>query len=464
MLHSPDDLLAAARESILHHGPPGAGRNGRAAEVVPFAPAGTAEPRDPAWPAPLAPEALYGMAGDFVRAVSPETEADPTALLVQFLVGFGSVVGRGPHCCVGADRHGANLFAVLVGPTAKGRKGTAWALIRKLLEAADPDWAGNRITSGLSSGEGVIWAVRDPIHEQEPLREPKSKRVTGYQTVTSDAGVSDKRLLVIEPEFASALRVAERDGSTLTAVLRQAWDSGTLRILTKSKAAQATGAHISLIGHITQDELLRYLTSTEAGNGFANRFLWLCVRRARLLPEGGNLAAVDFAPILRRLNRAVEFGRTAGELKRDPEARELWADVYGQLTRDRFGLFGAVTGRAEAITLRLSLLYALLDCSQEIRLPHLAAALEVWRYCEDSARFIFGDSLGDAVADPILQALRRTPGGLSRTEINHLFDRNRSTSDITAALHLLLRHGLARFEKAEKSEASGRPAERWFAV
>jgi hypothetical protein len=33
--------------------------------------------------------------------------------------------------------------------------------------------------------------------------------------------------------------------------------------------------------------LLRLLKDTEAFNGFANRFLWICVRRAQLLPDGG---------------------------------------------------------------------------------------------------------------------------------------------------------------------------------
>jgi hypothetical protein len=266
--------------------------------------------------------------------------------------------------------------------------------------------------------------------------------------------------LVVETEFASALRVSERDGNPLTAVLRQAWDSGTLRILTRNKAAKATGAHISMIGHITKDELLKYLNSTEAGNGFGNRILWCCVRRSKLLPEGGG--AVDLGPILRKLEQAVRFARTAGELKREPEARELWAEVYPHLTRDRLGLFGAVTGRAEAITLRLSMLYALLDCSAEIRVPHLAAALAVWRYCEDSARFIFGSTLGDQTADAILEGLQRNPEGLTRQEISdRIFGRHKRAEEISRALRVLASAGLA---QAEQRDTGGRPAEVWSAI
>ena len=376
--------------------------NGKAAEPRPIA-------AGPQWPKPMEPEAFHGLAGDIVRTIEPHSEADAAGLLVQLLIGLGNAIGRGPHFRAGSDLHYLNLFGVLVGQTSRGRKGSSWSAVSQLLGVADSGWAENRIQSGLSSGEGVIWAVRDPIEEEEPIREGKARAVTGYQTVRTDAGVTDKRLLVLESEFASTLKVADRDGNTLSAIIRQAWDTGNLRVLTKTRPAKSTGAHISIIGHVTKDELLKYLTTTEAGNGFANRFLWVCVKRSKLLPNGGALHTVDLAPLIRRLNDAVRFGRTAGELRRDEEAGELWEEVYAQLSGDRLGLFGAVTTRAEAITLRLSCLYALLDCSPVVAQRHLIAALAVWRYCEDSARFIFGDAIGDSTADAILQALKAAP-------------------------------------------------------
>jgi hypothetical protein len=416
---------------------------------------------DTVWPQALRPEAFHGVAGELVETVSPHTEADPAALLVQFLVAFGNVVGRRAHYVAGADQHYPNEFAVLVGASSKGRKGSSWSAIQFVLGMTDADWMNSCVQTGLSSGEGLIWAVRDEITAREPIRTGKERRVTGYQDVVKDPGVSDKRLMVVEPEFASPLRVSERDGNTLSAVVRQAWDTGRLRVLSKNSPARATGAHISIIGHVTKDELLKYLTDTEAGNGFANRFLWAAVKRSKLLPDGGDLHKVDLGPVIRRLATAIEFARTAGEIKRDEEAAELWHDVYPQLSRDRFGLFGAVTSRAEAHTLRLSCLFALLDCSGTVRVPHLAAALEVWRYCEDSCRFIFGDSLGDITADTIRAALRRNPGGLTRTEISKLFDRHKSANEVSRALELLRSQGMARpVSRATK----GRPVESWIAT
>jgi hypothetical protein len=413
----------------------------------------------PSWPEPLDRQAFYGIAGEIVRAIEPHTEADPAALLIQLLVGFGNLVGRGPYTAVEADRHGVNLFAALVGVSSKGRKGTSWGQIRRVLEGVDPKWTRERVQSGLSSGEGLIWSVRDQIEKQQPVKE--RGRVVEYQTVVEDPGISDKRLLAMEPELASTLRVMGRDGSTLSPLIRQAWDTGDLRVLTKNSPAVSTGAHISIVGHITRDELLRHLNSTETANGFANRFLWVCCKRSKQLPEGGNIHGVDFGPFVRRLSHIAETARSAGRLERDDQARQIWHKVYGELSEGKPGLFGSVTGRAEAQVLRLSLAYALLDGASTIRAEHLLAGLAVWEYAESSARYIFGEALGNPVADLILKQLRMDPEGITRTEIRDLFGRHCKGPEIDAALRVLYETGMA---TNKHEQTSGRPAERWYAV
>ena len=264
--------------------------------------------------------------------------------------------------------------------------------------------------AGLSSGEGLIWAVRDQIEKQEPIRD-KRKTITGYQTVIADKGVADKRLLVIEPEFASVLRVAGRDGNTLSTVYRQAWDSGLLRVLNKNSPVKATGAHISIIGHITRDELLMELSNNDKVNGFGNRNLWLCVQRSKFLPDGGDWDHLDLGPLISRLKNVVEFARRVGEMRRDAEAGAMWHAVYPQLSGERQGLFGSLTSRAEAHVLRLSCIYALLDRSAEVRRCHLEAALALWKYCEDSAEVIFGDAVGQPGGRPDPEGAQESAGG-----------------------------------------------------
>jgi hypothetical protein len=414
------------------------------------------------WPAPLEPEAFHGLAGEVVRLIEPHSEADPAALLVQVSTGFGSIVGRHAHFNTDGARQFANLYTVIVGVTAKGRKGTSQNQSRRILRQVDQEWSQTRVVTGLASGEGLIWAVRDPITERSSIKE--KGRIVGYEDNESDPGVADKRLLVVEPEFSRALRVMERESNTLSAILREGFDSGDLNTLTKNKPAKATGAHISLIGHVTREELRRELTDTSAANGFANRILWVCARRSKLLPDGGDLDSVDFSQIIERLQAAANFARSVGEMHRDEEARAIWHAVYESLSEGRPGMFGAITSRADCLGVRLSMIYALLDQSPVIKAAHLKAALAVWRYCEDSARFIFGDSLGEPVADEILRDLRGRSGGMTRTEIRDLFQRNKPSEEVSRALGALQEHGLARVTFDYEQEDQRRPTERWYAI
>ncbi len=416
------------------------------------------QPSAPQWPDALDKVAFHGLLGRIVETIEPQTEADAVAILTNLLVAFGSVIGSGPHFKVEKSKHALRLFAVLVGESSKARKGLSWNQIPGLIAGSDPEWPDKNVTSGLSSGEGLIWHVRDPISQQSPIRE--KGRIKGYEMVQTDQGIEDKRLLVVEPEFARTLKVMAREGNVLSAVIRAAWDDGNLRVLTKSSPAVATGAHISIIGHITKTELLAYLESTEAANGFANRFIWMVVRRSKALPEGGRLAEDVIASLSEELARCVAFATTVDEMKRDDAARELWAEVYTALSDGKPGLFGAVIGRAEAQVMRIACLYAILDCSATVRVVHLQAALAVWKRAESSAQFIFGGRVGDPVADKILEELKLSRSiGLSLTEISKIFGRHESAERIGRALAMLRDGGMAH---SEKNETDGRPEVRWF--
>ena len=413
----------------------------------------------PQWPDPPSDEAFYGLAGEIVAAIEPHSEADPTALLAQALTCFGSDAGRSAFFRVESDCHFSNLFTVLVGESAKARKGLSWANILDLYRRASPTWAEHCVKSGLSTGEGLIWEVRDAVTRIESA---KKGPLTLHETVVLDEGAEDKRLLAQESEFAQLLKLMSRHASILSTVLRQAYDSGNLRTMTKNNPGKATGAHISVVGHITQDELRRYLTETEQANGFGNRFLWFSVRRSKKLPDGGHISDDVKEQLAAKLAEALKYAQSVKEMKRSTKATVLWHDVYGTLSEGKPGLLGSMISRAEAQVTRLSLIYALMDCSPEIRLQHLLAALALWKYVESSARFIFGEQLGDRHADEILAALRTANSqGLTRTEISNLFQRHLNAALITRALSTLVRHGRA---ICHAEQTDGRPEQRWLAV
>lgn len=407
-----------------------------------------------AWPEKLDDAAYCGLAGEIVKAIEPGTESDPAAILLQVLVAFGALVGRGPHVPVEGDQHHANLFALIVGETSKARKGTSWGRVREIVSRA-VDWP--HVVDGLSSGEGLKWAVRDRITKAE-----RDKRGVA-QEVETDPGVTDKRLLVVEAEFAQVLRQGARAGNTLSATIRSAWDSGNLRTLTRNDPITATGAHVCIIGHITADELRAELTATDSANGFANRFLFMCARRSKSLPFGGDPINPDVREsFARRIGKAVDGARRLGAIGMAPSAREAWSAIYARLSEGYPGLFGAVTGRAEAQCLRLALAYALMDGRNEVGREHLLAALAIWERAEASARWIFGDSLGDPIADQVLDALRAArPDTITRTGISKVLGKHQTAERIGAALALLERRGLARRESVR---TEGAPAEHWQAA
>jgi hypothetical protein len=287
--------------------------------------------------------------------------------------------------------------------------------------------------------------------------------VSHYVDVVVDKGEEDKRALIVEEEFSSPLRVAGRDGNTLSAKTRDAWGLGNLQLLTKNNRAKATGAHISIIGHITRDELRQYLSDIEIAAGFGNRFLFACVKRAQRLPHGGLVPQDQLAPLIERLKRAAAFAVGCTTIPRGSEARALWESVYADLSAGKPGLLGAITGRAEAQAARLEKVYAMLDGVPETSRQHLQAALAITTYVNASCRFVFGDALGDRTADEILGALLRASPGLSRNDLREFFGRNRSSHEIGRALGVLLEHGLVTVSR-DHPDGLGRPTEYWQAV
>lgn len=390
------------------------------------------------WPDPPHPDAFLGLAKRVIDELNPYTESDPVALLVNLLIAFGNAIGQKPHAKVGATRHGTNEFAVLAGRSSKARKGDSWSPIEALLKMADPEYL-SRIQNGSATGEGIIMALKDAD-------------VTSGESWPG----TDKRLLLVESEFARVLRVMDRQGSTLSPVLRDSWDGRDLRVLTKTAPMTATAPHVSVLAHVTAEELKHELGSVDVANGFANRFLFVAVRRSKIMPNPPVLSASILQPLADELRDAIELARTTELVERDPIAAERWKDIYLELSDERNGVLGSLTARSEAHVLRLSMLYALLNQSAVVRLEHLNAAFALWNYCEDSLEYLFGDGKRDNTAQRLLDAL--VERDMTRTEIRDLFNKNLSRKRIDTALDSLEAAGLV---ERESIETGGRPAELW---
>ena len=406
-----------------------------------------------AWSKTLNESAFHGLTGDIVRLIEPHTEADPAAVLLNILVIFGNAVGMEPHFIVSGSVHRLKLNSVLVGATSRGKKGTSVDPVVALFKLAD-DSFGKRMKFGLSSGEGLIYQVRDQVIKSEPMYEGQGakKRPTGkYNEVIIDEGVPDKRLLILESEFGSVLKVGKREGNTLTAVIRSAWDgNGGIRTLTKNPL-EASESHISIMGHITKEELKRLISQTDIHNGFANRFLWFYVQQSKSLPSGGEFHKIDVEPIVNRIRDVLLYAHhempkdNSGNtlpMEIDSKAYQLWEKIYQPIQIDVPGIIGAVTSRVIPYVKRLACVYAIIDQTHIVRKEHLQAALAIWEYSYKSVQFIFGKESGlhDLDILKVLDAFKSYQQ-FTLTDIHVLFNRHKSKDEIKKLVTRLLEDG-----------------------
>ncbi len=305
-----------------------------------------------------------------------------------------------------------------------------------MYRAIDLNWIDKRKVSGLSSGEGLVYQVRDASTHNKK----------------HDSGVQDKRLLVIEEEFSQSLTKMRIDGNILSQIIRDAWDGKSLTPLTKNNRITATEPHISILGHITMDELRKQLSVTEMTNGFANRFIWLYVGpRTKVLANPTGVPPAKLAPFIAKLNKAVTFAKGVGQMKRDSKAERLWERVYSQLSEGKSGLVGGITSRAEAQVLRLSMIYALMDRSSVIKPPHLKAALAFWKYSEASVNMIFGERLGDTNVDEVARILKIV-GRVTKSQIWNIIGHSANKKEIQRVIDVLDKADIADVQSENGTE------------
>jgi hypothetical protein len=413
--------------------------------------------KEPPFPEPMNKEAYYGITGEVVDIITAQSEACPESILIQFQVGMMNILGRTPYRRQ-AGMHHLNEFAVLVGETSTGCKGASWDAVNALLEAVDPDWYQHRIHTGIQSGEAIISLVRDS----------KVKTLRNGKRIIIE-GVSDKRLLIFEDEFPRLLMVANRQGNTLSPVLREVFDGKkVLETASKNDPEKATGALISVLGHGTPEEMRKNLSVIDATNGFANRLLLIAVRGIGEVPIPSAIDWVHKYPAIVGKLQVITRNfhtRPSTHLEWTEAGEAAWIQYYREHRKRKLsGLIDPIIRRSLAHTLRLTMGYALLDNVIGMNPDHLAAARAVVAYSERSAQWTFGQKLGDRGADKALWELNRRPLGMTKSEISsEIFKNNASATEINMKLALLRDNNLADYQ-LERVAGTKKPVERWFSL
>lgn len=390
------------------------------------------DPQNPTTDIPLVgvPEidldAYVGLAGEVVSTLAPNTESSREALLLTTLAMFGNAVGFGPRMLVDGSWHRPKLYVCICGATARSRKGTSLNNVLRVFEEADPIWFEDAVSSGLASGEGIVKARQTGREDKngDPIPDP------------------DPRLFVVEAEFARILSVMSREGSTLSTILRDWWDGDVVEVKTRRDPLKAT-ALLSVLAHVTVEELQRELTFSDMLNGFGNRFLFAVVERSQKLPWGGRLSDEKLDKLAGQVRDAIATARHVDEIGMSSEAKDLWAGFYVQLADDVRGPIGAMTARTEAHLLRLAMTFALMDSKDTIHPSHLYAAAAVWDYCARSIVHVFDAATGDPVADRIYHAIVQAgDDGLDETAQSAVFGRHEPAHRLKVARKTLTDTGL----------------------
>lgn len=406
------------------------------------------------------PACLYGLVGDVARAGGDTTEANPFAVGANFIAFMSCAVGRGPYMPVGNTWHHCRINPLHIGRSGRGRKGDAVSLISRIeraLRALSEHSTPQVHRGGLSSREGLVYLIHDGFKE-------------GKEDVPA---IEDKRLLVIESEFANVLHQGKREGNTLSAALRDCWDGVSMRPATKSARLWATDPHVCLVGAVTPSELLGLMESRELTNGFANRFLMFWAERSKMLafPRATRQEDVDALAqrVLDVLNfcqaeRWAEKDHTRVELSK--EARQRYEVLYHSELNDNSAgdRITALIERRAPMLLRLAMLFALCDLTHTVEVRHIDAALAWVRYGVESVKFIFGSAADEVAAEETTDAAQKIVAFLTaqkrvtRKQITvGCFQGHTSKTRIDAALDELLSNNPPRIVVTEDRSGDGRP-------
>lgn len=348
-------------------------------------------------------ECLYGLIGEVAHAGSDGTETNAFAIAANFMAYLSCAIGRGVYLPIGNTRHHTRLFCLHIGRSGRGRKGDAVSLVLRIdtaLRSIDESFAPQIHRGGLSTREGLAALIHD-----------------GFKHGRNEVGaIEDKRLWVVESEFANVLHQGRRDGNTLSAALRDCWDGIDLKPATKSNRVYASDPHVCLSGAISPSELRGLMSAREMSNGFANRFLMIWAERVRMLPFPKETPQAVVEHLARRTLEVLAFVRADHHDEREhlkmelsPQAQWRYAQLYRGELHDGVddGAIGALLERSAPMLLRLAMLMALTDLQTRIEAQHIDAAMAWIRHATASVRFVFVSAAEDARLSQVVDLSNR---------------------------------------------------------
>lgn len=334
-------------------------------------------------------------------AWSETTEAPDEYLWPAYMLAAGLMVGRSAY--KGHElghRTYPNLYAVLVGPSGKSRKTTAYSTCRRIVHRCDESVV---FCDGVSSGAALVEFLAPSEAETGP-----DGRLTMIRRAARTRG------LLSAGEVSSLLLKGRQDGSRdVIPRLVEAYDCPeTLENRTRSKPVRAEEPFLSFFGGTTPEWFRRDLAIDDVRGGLAGRICYFLGKRKPAIPDQPPPNAVALRVAERALLTIRDAHATDRAYEFTPAARSLWEDWY----RAEYGrayenpILGAVAARLHTNATKIALLFAVLDGAASIDAEHVAAATDFANYQRDVQRAIFtafGESDRAALERRVVETIRR---------------------------------------------------------
>ena len=420
----------------------------------------------------LPPIALHSTLGRMAEAACSNSEAVPASVAIHILARFAATLGRTAYIEIGDHKRHLRMFSLIVGPTAKGRKGTSSEMPNKLFEIIYVNYLTRakflpleKLTA-LSTGEGLIQKVRDPFSWTTGDKEH------------NDPGVIDKRLLCDISEFAGVLAQGRREGATLSTVLRDAFDGVDLTTPSATAFRRASNTHICVVGSVPETEIVKSLNDIEKTNGFANRFPMFYSARPKIVPLPKPTDHMLMEQFAKHVADAIWKASKVGLVDMDDDAQSLWkTSLYAQIEDKTYpDLIGSLLGRRSLHTMIFAALIALFDHKCKISVDHLLAADAWMEYWEQTVLFVFSTAEQNekALKDKDLQdKLVKMIAELGGVQVSHTVLASRATNkyqsrtvraiDVKLAMEALQRESPPRLH-TETVTTVGRPSNHYTLI
>lgn len=380
-------------------------------------------------PPVIDPAMFPGLIGDIVTLCCSNSEASPIAVALNSLVYIASLIGPTVYMPLGDEQRLLNLFVLMVGPSGLG-KGTSLKPVDRLFQRVEeclaedlhqqfneglsegiciyPSLAIHR--GGLSSGEGLLEAISD----------------------NNEPPVLDKRLLIIEPEFGSVMTMAQRSGNNLSSILRNSFDSQTIKPLTRHNKICVTDPYLCMIGHITGRELTCHSESDMmAANGLLNRFFLVWQQMHRIVPFPDSIDNDAMDSLARRIAASIIEARQSSHetsyrkmkacrrpMGIDDQAKSVWEPYYRSIMDSAdCDAVATLTRRRRLYGRLFSGLFALSDGRMTVNADDMKAAIAWCEYHRQSVIYIFRKTVDQRHAEKIDDFSKRV-----LFAINHIFN------------------------------------------